>query len=51
MDVVLRKAQDVATVSPQRIEELVDRFIASQDVRKALSFSTGERKTVFQLGR
>lgn len=35
MDVVLRKAQDVATVSPQRIEELVDRFIASQDVKES----------------
>lgn len=33
MDVVLRKAQDVATVSPQRIEELVDSFIEAQDVK------------------
>ena len=33
MDVVLRQAQDVATVSPQRIEELVDSFIEAQDVK------------------
>ena len=33
MDIVVRQAQDVATVNPQRIEELVDRFIASQDVK------------------
>ena len=35
MDIVIRQAQDVATVSPQRIEELVDRFIASQDVKES----------------
>ena len=35
MDIVTRQAQDVATVSPQRIEELVDRFIASQDVKES----------------
>ena len=35
MDIVVRQAQDVATVSPQRIEELVDRFIASQDVKES----------------
>lgn len=35
MDVVVRQAQDVATVNPQRIEELVDRFIASQDVKES----------------
>ena len=35
MDIVLRQAQDVATVNPQRIEELVDRFIASQDVKES----------------
>ena len=33
MDIVVRQAQDVATVTPQRIEELVDSFIASQDVK------------------
>ena len=35
MDIVVRQAQDVATVTPQRIEELVDRFIASQDVKES----------------
>jgi integrase/recombinase XerD len=35
MDIVTRQAQDVATVAPQRIEELVDRFIASQDVKES----------------
>ncbi len=35
MDIVTRQAQDVATVNPQRIEELVDRFIASQDVKES----------------
>ncbi len=35
MDIVVKQAQDVATVSPQRIEELVDRFIASQDVKES----------------
>jgi integrase/recombinase XerC/integrase/recombinase XerD len=35
MDIVVRQAQDVATVSPQRIEELVDSFIASQDVKES----------------
>jgi integrase/recombinase XerD len=35
MDIVVRQAQDVAIVSPQRIEELVDRFIASQDVKES----------------
>lgn len=35
MDIVVRQAQDVATVAPQRIEELVDRFIASQDVKES----------------
>ena len=33
MDIVVKQAQDVATVSPQRIEELVDSFINSQDVK------------------
>jgi len=35
MDIVVRQAQDVATVNPQRIEEPVDRFIASQDVKES----------------
>lgn len=35
MDIVVRQAQDVATVAPQRIEELVDSFIASQDVKES----------------
>ena len=35
MDIVVKQAKDVATVSPQRIEELVDRFIASQDVKES----------------
>lgn len=35
MDIVVRQAQDVATVNPQRIEDLVDRFIASQDVKES----------------
>lgn len=35
MDIVVRQAQDVAIVNPQRIEELVDRFIASQDVKES----------------
>ena len=35
MDIVVKQAQDVATVSPQRIEELVDRFIEAQDVKQS----------------
>ena len=35
MDIVVKQAQDVATVNPQRIEELVDSFIASQDVKES----------------
>lgn len=35
MDIVVKQAQDVATVNSQRIEELVDRFIASQDVKES----------------
>ncbi len=35
MDIVVKAAQDVTTVSPQRIEELVDSFINSQDVRQS----------------
>jgi len=35
MDIVVKQAQDIATVSPQRIEELVDSFIEAQDVKKS----------------
>ena len=35
MDIVVRSSQDIATVSPQRIEELVDSFISSQDVKQS----------------
>lgn len=35
MDIVVKQAQDIATVSPQRIEELVDRFIEAQDVKQS----------------
>ena len=35
MDIVVKQAQDVATVSPQRIEELVDSFIEAQDVKQS----------------
>jgi integrase/recombinase XerC/integrase/recombinase XerD len=35
MDIIVKQAQDVATVSPQRIEELVDRFIEAQDVKQS----------------
>ena len=35
MDIVVKQAQDVATVSSQRIEELVDRFIEAQDVKQS----------------
>ena len=35
MDIVVKQAQDIATVSPQRIEELVDSFINSQDVKQS----------------
>ena len=35
MDIVVKQAQDVATVNSQRTEELVDRFIASQDVKES----------------
>lgn len=34
MDIVTRQAQDVATVSPQRIEDLVNSFIEAQDVKQ-----------------
>lgn len=35
MDIVVKQPQDIATVNPQRIEELVDSFIASQDVKES----------------
>lgn len=46
MDIVVRQAQDIATVSPQRIEELVDSFINSQDVK--LSSKLLYRRTLKQ---
>jgi integrase/recombinase XerD len=33
MDIVIKQAQDIALVRPHRIEELVDSFINSQDVK------------------
>jgi hypothetical protein len=35
MDIIVKQAQDVAIVSPQRIEDLVDSFINSQDVKQS----------------
>ena len=35
MDIVVKEAQDLAKVSAQRIEELVDSFINSQDVKQS----------------
>lgn len=35
MDIVVKKAQDINTVAPQRIDELVDRFIEAQDVKQS----------------
>jgi hypothetical protein len=35
MDIIVKQAQDVAAVSPQRIEELVDSFIEAQDVKQS----------------
>ena len=35
MDIAVRNSQDITTVSPQRIEELVDSFILSQDVKQS----------------
>ena len=35
MDIAVRNSQDIATVNPQRIEELVDSFILSQDVKQS----------------
>jgi len=46
MDIIVKQAQDVATVSPQRIEELVDSFINSQDVK--LSSKLLYRRTLKQ---
>jgi len=46
MEIAVRQAQDVATVSPQRIEELVDSFINSQDVK--LSSKLLYRRTLKQ---
>lgn len=46
MDIVVKQAQDIATVSPQRIEELVDMFINSQDVK--LSSKLLYRRTLKQ---
>jgi integrase/recombinase XerC/integrase/recombinase XerD len=33
MDIVVKTAQEITTETPQRIEELVDRFIAAKDVK------------------
>lgn len=46
MDIVVRTSQDIATVSPQRIEELVDSFITAQDVK--LSSKLLYRRTLKQ---
>jgi integrase/recombinase XerC/integrase/recombinase XerD len=46
MDIVVKQAQDVATVTPKRIEELVDSFINSQDVK--LSSKLLYRRTLKQ---
>jgi len=46
MDIVVKQAQEIATVTPQRIEELVDRFINSQDVK--LSSKLLYRRTLKQ---
>jgi integrase/recombinase XerD len=35
MDIVVREAQSIATVNPQRIEDLVDSFIQAQDVKES----------------
>ena len=35
MDIMVKPTQGIATVSPQRIEELVDSFIASQDIKQS----------------
>lgn len=46
MSIVVKTAQDVTTVTPQRIEELVDRFIEAQDVK--LSSKLLYRRTLKQ---
>lgn len=46
MDLIVRQAQDVVAVNPQRIEELVDSFINSQDVK--LSSKLLYRRTLKQ---
>jgi integrase/recombinase XerC/integrase/recombinase XerD len=46
MEIVVKQAQDIATVSPQRVEELVDSFINSQDVK--LSSKLLYRRTLKQ---
>jgi integrase/recombinase XerC/integrase/recombinase XerD len=46
MELALKIVQEITTVSPQRIEELVDRFIASQDVK--LSSKLLYRRTLKQ---
>ena len=35
MDIVVKQAQDITTVAPQRIDELVDSFIEAQDVKQS----------------
>lgn len=46
MDIIVKQAQDVAIVTPQRIEDLVDSFINSQDVK--LSSKLLYRRTLKQ---
>jgi len=46
MDMIISPSQDVATVIPQRIEELVDSFIGAQDVK--LSSKLLYRRTLKQ---
>ena len=46
MDMVVKQAQHIATVTPKRIEELVDSFINSQDVK--LSSKLLYRRTLKQ---
>lgn len=35
MDIVVKQAQNITTVAPQRIDELVDSFIEAQDVKQS----------------
>jgi integrase/recombinase XerC/integrase/recombinase XerD len=46
MDITLKETQDLATARPKRIDELVDSFIASQDVK--LSSKLLYRRTLKQ---